>query len=154
MTVNTPSNVKKDTYETILKQAVALFEGESNTLANMSNLASLLHFEMKFWWTGFYLEDGNELVLGPFQGPVACTRIGKGKGVCGTAWELNQIVIVDDVETFPGHIACSAESKSEIVVPFSFNEKYRGVFDIDSEKFAHFDEIDRVYLPKFLNLIS
>jgi len=152
--VNTSPSIKKDTYETILKQAVALFEGEHSTLANMANLTSLLHFEMKFWWTGFYLVDGAELVLGPFQGPVACTRIGKGKGVCGKAWELNQIVIVDDVETFPGHIACSAESKSEIVVPFNLNEQYRGVLDIDSEKYAHFDEIDRMYLPQFLNLIS
>ena len=146
---------KEKQYELLLKQAQALVKDETNLIANLSNLSSLIHFTFGFWWTGFYFVDGEQLVLGPFQGPLACTRIPYGKGVCGTAWQRAATVIVPDVEQFPGHIACSSESRSEIVVPvFGHNEKVIAVLDIDSTQLSTFDDTDRHYLEQICSLIS
>ena len=134
----------------LLEQARALLSGEPDQTARMANLAALLHFEMGFWWTGFYRVCGEELVLGPFQGPVACYRIKKGRGVCGTAWREECTVVVPDVEAFPGHIACSSESRSEIVVPVWKEDNIVAVLDIDSRELANFDEIDRQFLEKMV----
>lgn len=144
---------KEEKYQTVLKQAQALVNDEPSLLANMANLTSLLHYEFGFWWTGFYMVEEQELVLGPFQGPVACTRIGKGKGVCGTAWESNQAQVVDDVHQFEGHIACSSESNSEVVVPIHQNGQVIGVFDVDSRNFGEFDQTDVKYIEKLLSLL-
>ena len=144
---------KQEQYNLVIKQAEALFSDESNTLANMSNLCSLLHHSFGFWWTGFYMIDNEQLVLGPFQGPVACTRIDKGKGVCGTAWAENKTQIVPNVHEFDGHIACSAESNSEIVLPVVQRGDVIGVLDIDSKEFDTFDEVDAENLRKLLALI-
>ena len=127
-------------------------EGESDNIAQMANLAALLHGAFGFWWTGFYRVQGEELVLGPFQGPLACTRIKKGKGVCGTSWAQESTIVVPDVEEFPGHIACSSESKSEIVVPVWKNNAVSAVLDIDSEFLSTFDETDKVWLEKICAL--
>lgn len=148
------SITKVEKYNTLYKQAEALVADESNFLANMSNFCALLHHGFGFWWTGFYLIDGDELVLGPFQGPVACTRIKIGKGVCGTAWKLNQPITVPDVHAFEGHIACSSATNSEVVVPIYKEGQIIGVFDIDSTEFDSFDETDVKYLEKILSLIS
>jgi L-methionine (R)-S-oxide reductase len=145
---------KEQQYQGLLKQAAALFEGENNTIANMSNLCALLHHSFGFWWTGFYLVENNELVLGPFQGPVACTRIGFGKGVCGTAWKENKPLVVPNVHEFEGHITCSADSNSEIVLPVYNQNQCIGVFDVDSRDFDTFDNTDVVYLQKLLSLIT
>jgi len=145
-------SIKEDTYKLLLKQAEALIEGETDMIANMANLSALIQDTFHFWWCGFYLVKDNELVLGPFQGPVACTRIGFGKGVCGTAWKERQTVIVPDVEKFPGHIACSAASRSEIVVPIFQNDTIIAVLDIDSKELNTFDEIDRKYLEELCSL--
>jgi GAF domain-containing protein len=144
---------KQEQYNLVIRQAEALFSDESNTLANMSNLCSLLHHSFGFWWTGFYMIENDQLVLGPFQGPVACTRIDKGKGVCGTAWAENKTQIVPNVHEFEGHIACSAESNSEIVLPVVQRGDVIGVLDIDSKEFDTFDEIDAENLQKLLALI-
>ena len=122
-------------------------------IARMANVAALLHQEMGFWWTGFYRVQGEELVLGPFQGPVACTRIAYGRGVCGTAWREGRTIIVPDVELFPGHIACSSESRSEIVVPLFKNDVIVGVLDIDSRQLVTFDETDRRYLEPIAAMV-
>lgn len=143
---------KEEKYAALLIQARGLLSGETDVIANMANLAALLHEEMGFWWTGFYRVEGQELVLGPFQGPVACTRIAKGRGVCGTAWQEQQTVIVPDVEQFPGHIACSALSRSEIVVPVWNDGQIRAVLDIDSKELGTFDQTDREYLEKMVSL--
>lgn len=140
---------KEERYQLLLNQVRALVEGESDQIAIMSNVAAVLHQEMNFWWTGFYRVKNVELVLGPFQGPVACMHIGYGKGVCGTAWKQRQTIVVPDVEKFPGHIACSSASRSEIVVPiFSKTDPERviAVLDIDSEHLNTFDSIDQKYL--------
>lgn len=140
---------KEERYQLLLNQVRALVEGESDQIAIMSNVAAVLHQEMNFWWTGFYRVKNDELVLGPFQGPVACMHIGYGKGVCGTAWKQRQTIVVPDVEKFPGHIACSSASRSEIVVPiFSKTDPERviAVLDIDSEHLNTFDSIDQKYL--------
>ncbi|UKK50460.1 GAF domain-containing protein [Prevotella sp. E13-17] len=140
---------KEERYQLLLNQVRALVEGESDQIAIMSNVAAVLHQEMNFWWTGFYRVKNDELVLGPFQGPVACMHIGYGKGVCGTAWKQRQTIVVPDVEEFPGHIACSSASRSEIVVPiFSKTDPERviAVLDIDSEHLNTFDSIDQKYL--------
>ena len=147
--------MKKD-YQLISKSIQAVTEGEDNLVANLSNIAAILHSELGHWWTGFYLVDTekNNLVLGPFQGPLACTRIPFGKGVCGSAWELKQTLMVDDVHKFEGHIACSSESNSEIVVPIIVDEKVLAVLDIDSKDFASFDEEDRFGLETIGQLIA
>ena len=137
---------KEQKYRELLRQAKALLEGESDVVARMANIAALLHREMGFWWTGFYRVEGEELVLGPFQGPVACYRIKKGRGVCGTAWAENRTLVVPDVDKFPGHIACSSESRSEIVVPVWKNGAVQAVLDIDSKNIGNFDDTDRIWL--------
>ena len=144
---------KDERYEGLLRQARSLLEGEADGIARMSNLAALLHGSMGFWWTGFYRADGEQLVLGPFQGPVACTRIPFGRGVCGTAWSEKRTIVVPDVELFPGHIACSSESRSEIVVPLWHNGEIRGVLDIDSREPGCFDDTDRIWLEKIAALV-
>jgi len=145
---------KEEKYTLLLKQAQALVEGETNMVANMANLSALLNETFHFWWTGFYLVHDKELVLGPFQGPVACTRIGFGKGVCGTSWKEQRTIIVPDVEEFPGHIACSSLSRSEIVVPIKRNDEVTGVIDIDSEQLNTFDEIDAKYLERLAEIMN
>jgi GAF domain-containing protein len=147
--------MKEEKYELLVSQIRALIEGENDVIAVMSNVAAAIHQTMGFWWTGFYRVKNEELVLGPFQGPVACMHIPYGKGVCGTAWQRAETVVVEDVEQFPGHIACSSESKSEIVVPvFGGDGKVTAVLDIDSEKLATFDDTDRRYLEEICRLLT
>lgn len=141
---------KEEKYISILPQAAALLEGEDDIIANMANLSALLHQAFRFWWTGFYRVAGKELVLGPFQGPLACVHIPFGRGVCGTAWKNGETVVVPDVEEFPGHIACSSESRSEIVVPVWKDGGIVAVLDIDSKELGCFDDIDRKYLEKIV----
>ena len=141
---------KEEKYISILPQAAALLEGEDDIIANMANLSALLHQSFGFWWTGFYRVAGKELVLGPFQGPLACVHIPFGRGVCGTAWKNGETVVVPDVEEFPGHIACSSESRSEIVVPVKKGGEIVAVLDIDSREPGCFDDIDRKYLEKIV----
>ncbi len=147
-------STKEEKYESILPQINALIEGETDIVANMANICAALKFGFDFLWVGFYLVKDNQLVLAPFQGPVACTRISFGKGVCGTSWKNNEVIIVDDVDTFPGHIACSSLSKSEIVLPF-YNSKKEivGVLDVDSDAYASFDKTDEKFLKMILNLL-
>ena len=136
------------------RQLAALLEGETDGVAKMANLAAVLHETFGFWWTGFYRVAGEELVLGPFQGPVACMHIPFGRGVCGTAWQRNETVVVPDVEAFPGHIACSSASRSEIVVPVhGEGGAVTAVLDIDSDKLATFDDVDRTWLEKIVELL-
>jgi GAF domain-containing protein len=144
---------KQEQYESILPQIEGLLTGENNLIANLANISAALKEQFNWWWVGFYWVQEDELVLGPFQGPVACTRIKKGRGVCGAAWEQGKTLIVDDVEKFPGHIACSSASKSEIVVPVFKNGTILGVLDVDSERSDHFDETDQQYLEKIVALI-
>src|SRR5690606_22515231 len=144
---------KESQYQSLLPQVEALLEGEQDLIANLANMAAALKAQFNFFWVGFYLIKNNELVLGPFQGPVACTRIQMGKGVCGTAWKENRVLIVPDVDQFPGHIACSSYSKSEIVLPVRRQDgDVIGVLDIDSERLADFDEIDEKYMVQLLAL--
>ena len=162
---------KRETYEALMPQIEALVSGETDLIANMANVAAVLHEAFGFWWTGFYRVTGEglqvtgeglqvtgkglqELVLGPFQGPMACTRIPYGKGVCGTAWQRGETVIVPDVHTFAGHIACSSESNSEIVVPIWQDGKVIAVLDIDSKDYNTFDETDKIYLEQIAKIIS
>ena len=147
-------DTKLEKYQSILPQIKALVEGESDITANMANVCAALKFGFNFFWVGFYLIKDNQLVLAPFQGPVACTRINLGKGVCGTAWQKNEVIIVDDVDTFPGHIACSSLSKSEIVLPvYNSKKEIIGVLDIDSENYSTFDETDKLYLQRIVDLL-
>ena len=139
---------KEQLYQTMLKQAEALVADEKDLIANMANIAALIRDTFHFWWVGFYRVEGEELVLGPFQGPIACTRIRYGRGVCGTAWERGETVIVPDVFAFPGHIACSAASRSEIVVPIRRNNEIIAVLDIDSSEYNTFDNTDKRYLEQ------
>ena len=141
---------KKELYENLLPQIKALVEGENDMIANMANVAACLKDTFNFWWVGFYRVIDEVLVLGPFQGPLACTRIRKGKGVCGTAWQRAETVIVPDVDEFPGHIACSSLTKSEIVVPVFKDGKIIAVLDIDSERTANFDDVDKEFLEKLV----
>ena len=143
---------KEEIYRELLPQVASVVSGESDMIAKMANVAALLHQSFGFWWTGFYRVQ-TELVLGPFQGPLACTRIPYGKGVCGTAWEKNETVIVPNVHEFAGHIACSSESNSEIVVPLRHNGEVIAVLDIDSKEFNTFDEIDKKYLEQIVKLL-
>lgn len=150
---------KEHKYTQLLKEAAALLDGENDLIANMANLAALIHETMGFWWTGFYIvrkgADYNEqLVLGPFQGPIACTRIALGRGVCGTSWQRKETIVVPDVEKFPGHIACSSESRSEIVVPVFSDKKVTAVLDIDSRYLNTFDETDARYLEQIVKLLN
>ena len=144
---------KEEKYALLLKQVAALIEGESDIIANMANVAAMIHSTFGFWWTGFYRVVGEELVLGPFQGPLACSRIRYGRGVCGTAWKEQTTQVVPDVELFPGHIACSSLSRSEIVVPVWKGKEVVAVLDIDSEHLATFDEVDRVWLERIVKLL-
>ena len=147
---------KEEKYKELVEDIKAIIDGESDIIAIMSNIAADIHQTMGYWWTGFYRVIGDELVLGPFQGPIACMHIAFGRGVCGTAWKRAETVIVPDVEQFPGHIACSSQSRSEIVVPvFSHedNKKVIAVLDIDSEHLATFDETDRKFLEEICGLI-
>ena len=162
---------KRETYEALMPQIEALVSGETDLIANMANVAAVLHEAFGFWWTGFYRVTGEglqvtgeglqvtgkglqELVLGPFQGPMACTRIPYGKGVCGTVWQRGETVIVPDVHAFAGHIACSSESNSEIVVPIWQDGKVIAVLDIDSKDYNTFDETDKIYLEQIAKIIS
>lgn len=144
---------KAEKYSLLYKQIAALVEGESDTIANMANIAAMIHHTFSFWWTGFYRVSGEELVLGPFQGPLACSRIAYGRGVCGTAWKQQQTQVVPDVELFPGHIACSSLSRSEIVVPVWRNSEIVAVLDIDSEHLSTFDTTDQEWLEKIVQLL-
>ena len=148
------AKAKIDKYSLVYKQVEALLEGEDDCIANMSNIAALLHSTFGFWWTGFYVVKGDELVLGPFQGPVACSRIPFGRGVCGTAWKRKESIVVPDVEQFPGHIACSSLSRSEIVVPVLRGGNVIALIDIDSKELNTFDGIDREHLERIADLIG
>ena len=145
---------KEETYRPLLPQIAALVEDETDPIAKMANVAAALHQAFGFWWAGFYRVVGDELVLGPFQGPVACMHIPFGRGVCGTAWQRQETVIVPNVHEFTGHIACSSESKSEIVVPVFRDGKVIAVLDIDSAEYNTFDEMDQVYLEQIVSLIE
>ena len=145
---------KNETYKLLLSQVKAMVKDETDPVANMANVAALIQEAFHFWWTGFYRVIDNQLVLGPFQGPVACTRIGFGKGVCGTSWKECRTIVVENVEQFPGHIACSSESKSEIVVPLYKGKAVIGVLDIDSERLATFDTIDKEWLEQIAEVIA
>lgn len=151
---------KSEKYEALLPQILSVTEDETDLIANMANVASMLHETFHFWWTGFYrvmpdseVKEGERLVLGPFQGPLACTRIRKGKGVCGTAWATGETQIVPDVELFPGHIACSSASRSEIVVPMKKDGVVYAVLDIDSEQLSTFDETDKAFLERVVEML-
>ena len=145
---------KIEMYQSIIPQIAALIEGEQDLIANLANIAAALKVQFGWWWVGFYLVKNNELVLGPFQGPVACTRIHKGRGVCGAAWQQEKTIIVPDVEKFPGHIACSSLSKSEIVVPIFSQQQVVGVLDVDSEVLNFFDATDERYLKEIVDLLK
>ncbi len=145
---------KAASYDLVLRQLEALLEGETDPIAKMANVAAVLHESFGFWWTGFYRVVGEELILGPFQGPVACMHIPFGRGVCGTAWKRNETVVVPDVEAFPGHIACSSASRSEIVVPVhGADGTVVAVLDIDSDRLGTFDEVDAKALGQIVSLL-
>ncbi|MDP1802463.1 MAG: GAF domain-containing protein [Bacteroidota bacterium] len=149
------ANTKEGKYQELLPQIKALVDGEKDLVANMANICAALKYGMDFFWVGFYLVKDDQLVLGPFQGPIACTRISLGKGVCGTSWQKKESIIVDDVDAFPGHIACSSLSKSEIVLPlFNDQKNVVGVFDVDSDALRSFDKTDELYLNKIINLLK
>ncbi len=145
---------KIEKYKLLYEQVNALTNKEKDGIANMANIVAAIHETFSFWWTGFYRVINNVLVLGPFQGPVACTRITYGKGVCGSAWKEGKTIVVKDVHEFPGHIACSSESKSEIVVPIFKDNQVVAVLDIDSENLATFDEVDKEWLEKIIDLVQ
>lgn len=145
---------KAEQYQSIIPQIKAIVEDEPDLIANLANICAALNQQFGWLWVGFYLVKKNELVLGPFQGPIACTRIAKGRGVCGTAWQQQQVIIVPDVELFPGHIACSSASKSEIVLPIMQNKECVGVLDIDSDELNQFDEVDAKYLQQLISIIE
>ncbi|MFM6995249.1 MAG: GAF domain-containing protein [Sediminibacterium sp.] len=145
---------KKAQYESLIPQIKGLITGEDNLIANLGNIAAALKEQFNWLWVGFYWVSGDELVLAPFQGPVACTRIKKGRGVCGTSWEKGITLIVEDVEKFPGHIACSSASRSEIVVPVFQNGQIVGVLDVDSTELAHFDAVDQQYLEEIVGFLD
>ena len=144
---------KEEKYKSVIPQIKALIEGEPDLVANLANIVAALMEQFGWLWIGFYLVKENQLVLAPFQGPVACTRIKKGRGVCGTSWEKAQTIVVPDVEKFPGHIACSSKSRSEIVVPIIHDNRVMGVLDVDSDQLAAFDELDKQFLEEIVSLI-
>lgn len=147
------NGTKQEQYEALIPQIKGLLEGETDLIANLANIAGALKEQFNWLWVGFYLVKKDELVLGPFQGPVACTRIKKGKGVCGSSWAQEKTLIVPEVEKFPGHIACSSASKSEIVIPIIHNNEVVGVLDVDSKELNEFDTTDQVYLEQIVSLI-
>jgi L-methionine (R)-S-oxide reductase len=147
------AGTKQEQYESLVRQIKGLIEGETNLIANLANVAAALKEQFNWLWIGFYLVKKDELVLGPFQGPVACTRIKKGRGVCGTSWAESKTLIVADVEKFPGHIACSSLSRSEIVVPLIRNNQVVAILDADSEQLSNFDEIDQYFLQQIVEFI-
>lgn len=153
--ISITGSTKVEKYKSILPQLKALVEGETDWIANLSNIMSALKFSMDFFWVGIYFVKDKQLVLGPFQGPIACTRINFGKGVCGASWEQKKTIVVEDVDQFPGHIACSSLSRSEIVLP-AFNAKNEVflILDVDSEHLAYFDETDKIYLEQVMQLIT
>jgi GAF domain-containing protein len=151
--LNIAKGTKDEQYSSLIPQITALLSGETDQIANMANVCAALKEQFDFFWVGFYMVKGNDLVLGPFQGPVACTRIQKAKGVCGASWDQSKTLIVPDVEAFPGHIACSSASKSEIVIPIIRNGSVIGVLDVDSDELDSFDETDAIYLIQILDLI-
>ena len=146
---------KEEQYLSLLPQIEGLIAGEVDLTANLANVCAALKAQFNFFWVGFYLVKGDELVLGPFQGPVACTRIGKGRGVCGQAWQQKHVLLVPDVDAFPGHIACSSLSKSEVVIPlFGADDEVKAVLDVDSDRLNDFDDIDVKYLTKLCSLLT
>jgi len=148
------TGTKQEQYEALLPQISGLLEGEPDLVANLANVAAALKQQFNWLWVGFYLVKKDELVLAPFQGPVACTRIKKGKGVCGNSWAQAKTLIVPDVEKFPGHIACSSASRSEIVIPVMHKDEVVGVLDVDSKELNAFDTVDQVYLEQIVSLIN
>ena len=150
----TASGSKEEQYQSLIPQIEGLLYGETDLIANLANVAAALKEQFKWFWVGFYLVKNDELVLGPFQGPVACTRIAKGRGVCGTAWNKAETLIVPDVDAFPGHIACSSLSRSEIVLPLFSHGEVIGVLDVDSSELNEFDETDAKYLTQVIDLIK
>ena len=148
------TGVKREQYQSLIPQIKALLEGETDLIANLGNVSAALKEQFNFFWVGFYLVKGDQLVLGPFQGPVACTRIAPGRGVCGSAWQEKKTFIVPDVDAFPGHIACSSASKSEIVIPVIRNDEVIAVLDVDSEHLDQFDGDDEKYLSQIIELIN
>jgi GAF domain-containing protein len=148
------TGTKEEQYQQLIPLIKGVLEGETDLVANLGNVAAILKEQFKWWWIGFYIVKEDELVLGPFQGPLACTRIRKGKGVCGSSWEKAVTIIVPDVDQFPGHIACSSLSKSEIVVPVIRNGEVVAVLDADSELYAHYDETDQKYLEEIVSMIK
>jgi GAF domain-containing protein len=150
----TRSTDKQEQYQSLIPQIEALLEGETDLVANLANICAALKEQFKWFWVGFYMVKGGELVLAPFQGPVACTRIAKGKGVCGAAWQQGKTLIVPDVEAFPGHIACSSLSRSEIVIPVYHHDQIVGVLDVDSEELDQFDQTDAQYLEQIVKLLQ
>lgn len=151
--INTKAS-KEEKYQSLIPQIEALTSGESDLIANLANIAAALKEGMGYFWVGFYIVKNDELVLGPFQGPIACTRIRKGKGVCGAVWEQGKTLIVQDVDQFPGHIACSSDSKSEIVLPSFKNDEVALILDVDSDQLADFDEVDEKYLEQLMRVIE
>ena len=145
---------KEDKYRTLLPQLKSLLSDEDDLIAKLANVAAALKETFHFFWVGFYLVKGEELVLGPFQGPIACTRIAYGKGVCGASWRDKKAIVVDDVNLFPGHIACSSFSQSEIVIPIVRNSEVVAVLDVDSDQLGQFDEIDRKYLSEIVEYLN
>jgi L-methionine (R)-S-oxide reductase len=153
--IHVTGTTKAEKYESLFPQLKALVEGEADFIANLSNILAALKYTMNFFWVGIYFVRDQQLVLGPFQGPVACTRIAYGKGVCGKAWELKKTMVVEDVDKFPGHIACSSLSRSEIVLPaFDKNGNVTLILDVDSEHLANFDQDDQTHLEKVMKLIE
>ena len=150
----TTSTDKAEQYQSLVPQIEALLMGEPDLVANLANIAAALKEQFKWFWVGFYLVKGDELVLGPFQGPVACTRIKIGKGVCGASWQQKKTLIVPDVDAFPGHIACSSLSRSEIVIPVFVDAAVVAVLDVDSEELDQFDETDALYLEQIVKLVN
>ena len=145
---------KAEQYQSLIPQIQAIVADESDVIANLANICAALKQQFNWFWIGFYLVKDNELVLGPFQGPIACTRIGKGRGVCGTAWQQQKVMIVPDVEQFPGHIACNSDSKSELVLPVMKQNKCVAVLDIDSDALDSFDEVDAEYLKQIVAIVE
>ena len=152
--LNIIQGTKEEQYKSLLPQMKGLLEGETDLIANLANVCAALKEQFNWLWIGFYLVKNDELVVGPFQGPVACTRIKKGRGVCGTSWTERKAIIVDDVEKFPDHIACSSLSKSEIVIPVFKDEEVVAVLDVDSESLNNFDKTDEKYLTEIIKLID